>query len=80
MLLPKSKFTPYFYGGLGSVFYRDKNYFKSQVGDGLEYLVNHTIAIRLNAQYDLGFNDDWDFKVQGTKKRSKRKDWFGIVA
>ena len=68
LVLPKSKFTPYVYGGLGSVFYSDKNYFKSQFGGGLEYLVNRTIAFRLNAQYDFGFNDDWDFKVQGTRK------------
>lgn len=78
MLLPKSKFTPYLYGGVGSIFYRDKNFFKSQVGGGLEYLVNRTIAIRLNTQYDLGFNDDWDFKVQGTKKDQSVRIGLGI--
>lgn len=68
LLLPKSKFTPYVFGGVGCVFYSDKNFFKSQFGGGLEYLVNRTFAFRLNTQYDLGFNDDWDFKVQGTRK------------
>jgi curli production assembly/transport component CsgG len=78
LLLPKSKFTPYVYGGVGSVFYRDKNFFKSQVGGGLEYLVNRTFALRLNTQYDLGFNDDWDFKVQGTRKDQSVRIGLGI--
>lgn len=78
MVLPKSKFTPYVFGGVGSVFYSDKNYFKSQFGGGLEYLINRTFALRLNAQYDLGFNDDWDFKVQGTRKDQSVRIGLGL--
>ena len=78
MLLPKSKLTPYAFGGIGAVFYRDKNYFKSQFGGGLEYLINRTFALRLNAQYDLGFNDDWDFKVQGTQKDQSVRIGLGL--
>ena len=48
------------------------------MGGGLEYLVNRTFALRLNTQYDLGFNDDWDFKVQGTRKDQSVRIGLGI--
>lgn len=68
MLFPKSKFTPFLYGGVGSLNYSDKNFFKAQAGGGLEYLFKNNLAVRLSGQYDFGFNDDWDLLVSGKRE------------
>ncbi|MDQ0475819.1 CsgG/HfaB family protein [Chryseobacterium sp. MDT2-18] len=67
LLLPKFSFSPYAYAGLGSM-YHGKNFFKYQFGGGLEYLLGNNLAFRLNAQYDMGFDDTWDDFVNGKRK------------
>ena len=70
IFLPKYKLSPYVYGGLGSMFSNAGNTrFKTQFGGGLEYMLTNNLALRANAQYDLGFTDDWD-----DFKNGKRKD------
>lgn len=76
--LPYYKFTPYVYGGLGTMFARDNSYFKYQFGGGVEYLFNKNISIRINSQYDIGFKDDWDFLVNGKRKDQAFKIGLGI--
>ncbi|MEC5156399.1 CsgG/HfaB family protein [Chryseobacterium sp. MP_3.2] len=64
LLLPKFSISPYAYVGLGSTF-NGKKFFKYQIGGGLEYLIGSNLAIRLNAQYDVGFDDTWDDFANG---------------
>lgn len=67
LLLPKFSISPYGYVGIGSMF-NGQNFFKYQFGGGLEYLATSNLAIRLNAQYDMGFDDTWDGFVNGKRK------------
>lgn len=67
LLLPKFTLSPYGYIGLGSMF-NGKNFLKYQFGGGLEYLVGSNLALRLNAQYDMGFDDTWDEFINGKRK------------
>lgn len=67
LLLPKFSFSPYAYAGIGSMF-NGTNFFKYQFGGGLEYLVDSNLAVRLNAQYDMGFDDNWDEFINGKRK------------
>lgn len=67
LLLPKFSFSPYAYAGLGSM-YNGKNFLKYQFGGGLEYLLGNNLALRLNAQYDMGFDDTWDEFANGKRK------------
>ena len=67
LLLPKFSFSPYAYAGLGSL-YNGKNFLKYQFGGGFEYLAGKNLALRLNAQYDMGFDDTWDEFVNGKQK------------
>lgn len=66
-LLPKFSFSPYAYAGVGTMF-SGKNFYKYQFGGGLEYLVGTNLSMRLNAQYDMGFDDRWDDLVNGRRK------------
>ena len=68
LFLPKLKFTPFVYTGVGSFFLPYKTVYKAQLGGGLEYLVSKDLAIRAVSQYDIGFTDDWDEFVNGDKK------------
>ena len=68
LFLPKLKFTPFVYTGVGSFFLPYKTVYKAQLGGGLEYLVSKDLAIRAVSQYDVGFTDDWDEFVNGDKK------------
>lgn len=67
LLLPKFSVSPYAYAGVG-VMFNDNSFLKYQFGGGLEYLVGNNLAIRLNGQYDMGFNDNWDGFVNGKRK------------
>ena len=68
LLMPKYKFSPFIYGGGGAAMLSDDIKYKAQIGGGIEYLMSRTLAVRLMTQYDLGFTDDWDDMVQGTRK------------
>ena len=48
--------------------FKDKNFLKYQFGGGLEYLAGNNLSLRLNAQYDMGFDDTWDNFVNGKRK------------
>lgn len=64
LLLPKFSFSPYAYVGVGSLF-NGNSFFKYHFGGGLEYFAGKNIALRLNAQYDMGVDDTWDDFVNG---------------
>ncbi len=76
ILLPQYKLSPYVYGGLASLFSKDKARYKGQIGGGLEYLVQKNIGLRLSSQYDMGFSDDWEGLVSG--KRNDQAVRFAI--
>ncbi|AYO57730.1 curli production assembly protein CsgG [Chryseobacterium sp. 6424] len=67
LMLPNYKFSPFVYAGAGTLFLDNETKYKSQAGGGLEYLLNSQIAVRLSAQYDFGFSDDWDGFVNGSR-------------
>lgn len=67
LMLPKFSVSPYAYVGIGTMF-KDKNFLKYQFGGGLEYLAGNNLSLRLNAQYDMGFDDTWDNFVNGKRK------------
>lgn len=67
LFLPKFKLTPYVYGGVGSFFMPTKTLYKVQIGGGIEYLITRNWAVRGGAQYDMGFSDDWDDFVNGSR-------------
>ncbi|MGV8914474.1 MAG: CsgG/HfaB family protein [Kaistella sp.] len=68
LFLPKFKFSPFVYTGVGSFFHPAKTVYKAQVGGGVEYLISPNFALRAMSQYDLGFTDDWDDYVNGKRK------------
>lgn len=68
MITPKYKLTPFVYAGAGSFLLPDKTRFKVQFGGGLEYLAKPNLGIRAVTQYDLGFTDDWDDLIRGSRK------------
>lgn len=68
LMMPKYKFSPFVYAGAGMVLLPDNPRYKAQLGGGLEYLMSRSLAVRLMAQYDLGFTDDWDDLVRGSRK------------
>lgn len=65
LVLPKFKLSPFVYAGVGNFFHPTVDLYKAQFGGGLEYLVSRNLGIRAVAQYDLGFEDDWDNYVSG---------------
>lgn len=67
LMLPKFTVSPYAYVGIGTMF-KDKNFLKYQFGGGIEYLAGNNLSLRLNAQYDMGFDDTWDNFVNGKRK------------
>ena len=73
LLLPFDMFTPYFSAGLGLITanegsrldFSNKIYPKTQVGFGLEYLINNRIGIKAGVDYNYIFSDDFDEVAQG---------------
>lgn len=65
LILPKFKFSPFVYAGVGNFFHPTTYLYKAQFGGGLEYLVSKDVGLRALAQYDLGFSDEWDNFVSG---------------
>lgn len=78
LILPKYKFSPYVYAGLGSLFSKEKALFKGQLGGGVEYLVHKNVGLRLSSQYDLGFTDDWEGLINGQRNDQAVRYAFGI--
>lgn len=76
LLIPQYKLTPFFYGGVATMFSQDKTRYKAQFGGGLEYLVQKNIGLRLSSQYDMGFSDDWEDFASG--KRNDQAIRFGL--
>ena len=78
LMLPKYKFSPFLYAGGGSMFSKKSNFYKAQLGGGLEYLIDKNFAVRLSSQYDLGFKDDWDGLINGKKNDQAIRIALGI--
>lgn len=78
LFIPKYKLSPYVYAGMGTMLSSEKSLYKAQVGGGVEYLVSKNIGLRLSAQYDMGFTDDWDNFVNGKRKDQAIRFGFGI--
>lgn len=78
LAFPYYKFTPFIFGGIGSMFTRDKNYYKYQFGGGLEYMPQSNFSLRLFSQYDMGFKDDWDNFNNGKRKDQVLKIGLGV--
>lgn len=64
LMLPANKFSPFLFAGGGFIVNREPMKFKYQLGGGFEYFLKD-FSIRLQSQYDLGFDDDWDTKING---------------
>jgi curli biogenesis system outer membrane secretion channel CsgG len=73
ILLPKSQFSPYLYGGpgLGYNIKLKESHYKFQYGVGLEYLVSNQLGIRLFGEQNMTFTDNIDKKIYG-----KRDDFY----
>lgn len=72
-ILPYDNFTPFLYGGVGSVFDSSFNspLFKFQYGVGIEYLPVNNVGISLFGEQSLMLSDELDSKVNG-----KRDDYY----
>jgi curli production assembly/transport component CsgG len=75
-ILPKYKFSPFIYAGVGAMFSREPVRYKSQFGGGFEYMAFKKLGVRVSSQYDLGFSDDWDLLTNG--KRTDHALRFGL--
>ncbi|WP_250252927.1 CsgG/HfaB family protein [Chryseobacterium sp. Marseille-Q3244] len=78
LLFPKYRFSPYIYGGAGALYSKYKPQYKGQVGGGLEYMIDHNFSLRVSAQYDLGFKDDWEGLANGKRKDQALRFALGI--
>lgn len=78
MVLPKYKLTPFIYAGAGTMSSKNNNFYKAQLGGGLEYLIDKNMAVRLSSQYDLGFTDTWDGFANGKRDDQAIRLAFGI--
>ncbi|MCL7764382.1 hypothetical protein MPF19_13225 [Polaribacter sp. Z014] len=74
-ILPYDNFTPFVYGGFGSVIKDvrklDRIYGKFQYGIGLEYLPLNNVGIKVFGEQNMVFTDNLDGLVHG-----KRDDYF----
>ena len=68
-ILPYEKFTPYIYGGIGSISRKnlEESFLKLQGGLGVEYLVTNKIGLFINGEYNLLLDDNLDGQVVGKK-------------
>src|SRR5690606_30030928 len=71
LMMPFNNLTPYLSTGFGTMKNITENskkiQFKSQFGAGLEYMVSPSVGIRGYGKYHVGFDDDWDKAVSGSK-------------
>ena len=77
LALPFYKFSPYVYAGGGNLGFHNSHNFKTQIGGGIEYLFKNT-AFRLNIQYDMGTDDNWDQFTNGKRKDQAVRLGLGI--
>ena len=77
LALPFYKFSPYVYAGGGNLGFHNSHNFKTQIGGGIEYLFKNT-AFRLNIQYDMGTDDNWDQFANGKRKDQAVRLGLGI--
>ena len=79
LVFPQYKLSPYVYGGVGALAIKTNPIkYKFQFGGGLEYIAVKNFGIRLNAQYDIGFTDNWDMKINGKRKDQAAKIGLGL--
>lgn len=69
MILPKDRFSPYVYTGIGSISRKNlsQTFFKFQGGVGIEYLITNKIGIYANAEGNMLMSDDLDRQIVGEK-------------
>lgn len=77
LMLPANKFSPFIFAGGGFIANREPLKFKYQLGGGFEYFIKD-FSFRLQGQYDLGFDDDWDDFVNGDLNDRALRIGFGI--
>ena len=68
-ILPYERFTPYVYGGVGSISRKDlkETFFKLQGGVGIEYLITNKVGFFVNGEYNMLTSDNLDRQVVGEK-------------
>jgi curli production assembly/transport component CsgG len=61
-ILPYDKFTPYVFGGFGTIAFNDFSSIdpKLQIGMGFEYLVTNNLGITIYGEHNYAFNDELD--------------------
>ena len=77
LMLPANKFSPFLFAGGGFLANTEKIKFKYQFGGGFEYFVKD-FSFRIQGQYDLGLDDDWDAMVNGDLNDRMLRFGFGI--
>ena len=77
LMLPANKFSPFLFAGGGFLANTEKIKFKYQFGGGFEYFVKD-FSFRIQGQYDLGLDDDWDAMVNGDLNDCMLRFGFGI--
>ena len=80
MLMPNSPLTPYAFAGFGL---NASNYFKqtdpkSQIGFGLEYIIQENLGLKLFADYNYVFSDLVDGRDFGSSNDTYWRIGFGI--
>ena len=68
-ILPYEKFTPYIYGGVGSISRKnlEDTFFKLQGGLGVEYLITNKVGFFINSEYNMLLSDNLDRQIVGEK-------------
>lgn len=68
-ILPYEKFTPYIYGGIGSISRKnlEHTFFKFQGGLGVEYLITNKVGLFVNGEYNMLLSDNLDRQIVGEK-------------
>jgi len=77
LMLPANKFSPFLFAGGGFIANREPFKFKYQFGGGFEYFMKD-FSFRIQSQYDIGFDDDWDNKINGDLNDRALRFGFGI--
>ncbi|WP_272149992.1 CsgG/HfaB family protein [Tenacibaculum aiptasiae] len=69
IILPYEKFTPYIYGGIGSISREnlEDTFFKFQGGVGVEYLITNKVGLFVNGEYNMLLSDNLDRQIVGEK-------------
>ncbi|SEA03976.1 curli production assembly/transport component CsgG [Flavobacterium gillisiae] len=81
ILLPKDKFSPYFFGGGGFGLNDDFDnvHAKVQYGLGLEYLVSDNIGLKIYGEHNLNFSDNIDYIIRGSRDDYYYRFGFGAT-